>query len=72
MVFGNPHSGYSYAAGIEKLLSDYAAKEGEVTFIIIVIMEKKLVVKNLLKRASHTVVMYLENTLIYLLEMYFI
>ena len=60
-ISDNSHSGYSYTAGLEKLLADYAAKAGVVTFAISAQMEKRLVVEDRLKGAGHTVVMYPEN-----------
>lgn len=40
----NSHTGYSYKAGFEKLLADYVAKVGIVTFVISYFIEDGLIV----------------------------
>ena len=60
-VSDDSHSGYSYLAGLSRLLADYAAKTGEVTFAISSSMEKKLVVEDQLKEAGHNVLIYPAN-----------
>lgn len=61
MVSENSHSGYSYAAGLEKLLADCATNICEVMFAIIAQMKKKLILEDLLMRANHIVVTYPKN-----------
>lgn len=60
-VSENSHSGYLYNAGLEKLLSDYDAKSGKVTFFKSARIKKKHITENFSKEANHTMVIYPEN-----------